>query len=68
MGGGGCPHSSGGRRPPGADYEPDFAVPCDSALVGLPWAAQGTVVGGRRIDLTTARCGVVGSVDFVADP
>jgi len=50
-----------------ADYEPDFAVPCDVSLVGLAWAAQGTVLGGGRADLTTARCGVVGSVDFIAD-
>jgi len=51
-----------------ADYEPDFPVPHDLSLVGLPWAAQGTVVGGGRADLTTARCGVVGSIDAIADP
>ena len=51
-----------------ADYEPDFSVPCDVSLVGLAWAAQGTVLGGGRADLTSARCGVVGSVDFLADP
>jgi hypothetical protein len=51
-----------------ADHEPDFPVPNDPALVGLPWAAQGTVVGGGRADLTTARCGVIGSRDDVADP
>jgi hypothetical protein len=47
---------------------PAFAVPCDVTLVGLPWAAQGTVLGGGFADLTSARCGVVGSVDLVADP
>jgi len=51
-----------------ADHEPDFAVPNDPSLLGLPWAAQGTVVGGGRIDMTSARCGVVGSIDAVADP
>ena len=51
-----------------AGYEPDFPVPCDVSLVGLPWAAQGTVAGGGSIDLTNARCGVVGSVDFIPDP
>jgi len=45
-----------------------FPVPCDLSLVGLPWAAQGTVVGGGRTDLSTARCGTVGSVDLIADP
>ena len=48
-------------------YAP-FAVPCDITLVGLPWAAQGTVLGGARADLTTARCGAVGSIDQVSDP
>lgn len=48
-------------------YNP-FAVPCDITLVGLPWAAQGTVVGGGRADLTRARCGVVGSVNLNPDP
>ena len=48
-------------------YAP-FPVPADISLVGLPWAAQGTVVGGGRVDLTTARCGVVGSIDQVGDP
>jgi hypothetical protein len=47
---------------------PSFAVPCDITLVGLLWAAQGTVIGGGFADLTDARCGVVGPVDFVADP
>jgi hypothetical protein len=47
---------------------PEFAVPCDLALVGLPWAAQGTVLGGGFADLTDARCGVVGSIDVVQDP
>jgi hypothetical protein len=47
---------------------PSFAVPCDVALVGVPWAAQGTVIGGGFADLTDARCGVVGSIDLVADP
>ena len=48
-------------------YNP-FAVPCDITLVGLPWAAQGTVVGGGRADLSRARCGVVGSVNLNPDP
>jgi len=48
-------------------YNP-FAVPCDITLVGLPWAAQGTVVGGGRADLSRARCGLVGSVNLVPDP
>jgi hypothetical protein len=48
-------------------YAP-FAVPCDVTLVGVPWAAQGTVLGGGRADLTSARCGVVGSIDAVVDP
>jgi len=48
-------------------YAP-FAVPCDITLVGTAWAAQGTVLGGGRADLTTARCGVVGSIDVIADP
>jgi hypothetical protein len=47
-------------------YAP-FAVPCDITLVGLAWAAQGTVLGGGRADLTSARCGVVGSVDLWSD-
>jgi len=47
---------------------PPFAVPCDITLVGIAWAAQGTVVGGGRADLTRARCGVVGSIDAIADP
>jgi hypothetical protein len=45
-----------------------FPVPCDLSLVGLPWAAQGTVVGGGRADLSTARCGTVGSIDLISDP
>ena len=48
-------------------YNP-FPVPCDITLVGLLWAAQGTVVGGGRADLTDARCGIVGSVNNNADP
>jgi hypothetical protein len=48
-------------------YSP-FAVPCDLTLVGIPWAAQGTVLGGGRADLTSARCGVVGSIDALSDP
>jgi hypothetical protein len=48
-------------------YNP-FAVPCDITLVGLGWAAQGTVVGGGRADLTRARCGLVGSVNLNPDP
>jgi len=51
-----------------ADFEPDFAVPNDPALQGLVWAAQGTVLGGGRADLTSARCGTIGSIDLVADP
>jgi len=51
-----------------ADFEPDFSIPCDASLLGLTWAAQGTVLGGGRADLTSARCGVVGSIDVVADP
>jgi hypothetical protein len=51
-----------------ADFEPDFLVPLDSALLGLDWAAQGTVLGGGRADLTSARRGVVGSVDAFPDP
>ena len=41
-------------------YNP-FSVPCDITLVGLGWAAQGTVVGGGRADLSNARCGTVGT-------
>jgi hypothetical protein len=47
---------------------PSFAVPCDVGLIGFSWAAQGTVLGGGFADLTSARCGVVGSVDALADP
>jgi hypothetical protein len=47
---------------------PEFAVPSDITLVGLPWAAQGAVLGGGFADLTSARCGVVGSIDLVTDP
>jgi hypothetical protein len=47
---------------------PSFAVPCDIGLVGLTWAAQGTVLGGGFADLTDARCGVVGSIDVFQDP
>jgi len=47
---------------------PSFAVPCDVSLVGLTWAAQGTVLGGGFADLTDARCGVIGSIDVFQDP
>ncbi len=36
-------------------------IPNDCALVGVPWAAQATVIGGGFCGLTTAESGVVGN-------
>lgn len=42
---------------------PAVQVPGSPDLVGVPWAAQAVVLGGGFADLTSARCGVVGTVD-----
>lgn len=45
-----------------------FLVPHEGNLIGVHWAAQATVIGGGFADLSTARCGSVGTVDLVTDP
>jgi hypothetical protein len=47
---------------------PTFRVPPLLDLVGQPWAAQALVVGGGFADCSTARCGLVGTVDADPDP
>ena len=35
-------------------------VPCNLALIGVPWAAQATVAGGGSADLSTCIHGIIG--------
>jgi len=35
-------------------------VPCNLALIGVPWAAQATVAGGGTVDLSTCIHGIIG--------
>lgn len=34
-------------------------IHCDPSIIGMSWAAQATVAGGGRVDLSTALTGVV---------
>jgi hypothetical protein len=58
---------AGTHGPESATPYPFAPIPVPSGLVGYPWAAQATVLGGGFVDFTTARCGVIGSMDLVGD-
>jgi hypothetical protein len=52
----------GSHTPAGPSPFPDVPVPGTLALVGTPWAAQAIVLGGGFADLSSAACGIVGTI------